>query len=751
MRIASIGGGPAGLTFALLMKKAFPWVDVDVYEKGRADDTSGWGVVFSRETLDTLQAADPGTFAALEARFTWWDDLETRRGDEVSTSTGHGFCGLSRAELLSVLRERCRGLGVALHFDAALPASPLPSADLVVGCDGVQSALRETYRDAFRPTVDWRRCKFLWLATTKPLTAFTFLFRPTPHGLFQAHAYPYTRTPHEPSGTRSTFIVECREEVWRAAGLDAMDVPTSVAFLERLFAAELEGHRLCAGPSTWRSFPTLRCETWVKGNLVLLGDAAHTAHFTIGSGTKLAMEDGMALVASFREVGLDVPRALARYEERRRPEVARLQRAAQTSLEWFENAQRYLAQPMEQFTFNLLTRSHRLTWAALRTRDPRLVKTADLAFAQRHGTRLRADGTAPPPLFAPFRARGLTLDNRIVVSPMCQYSATDGVPGDWHLVHLGSRAVGGAGLVLTEMTDVAPDGRITHGCAGLWSDEQAVAWKRIVDFIHAQSSAKVGVQLAHAGRKGSCRRPWEGDGPLAEAEGGWTTLGASAIPWAPGWPAPKEMTSQDFALVTEAFVQATRRAAACGFDVLELHMAHGYLLSSFLSPLTNRRADAYGDGARGRRRFPLEVFEAVRAAWPAERPLFVRVSASDWLPQGQTLEETVALAAELAAMGCDVVDVSSAGNLPESQPEYGRMYQVPFAEAVKYGAGLPVMAVGGLRGADHANTVLGAGRADLCALAREHLVDPALVLRHARDEGVRLATWPRPYLPAAPP
>lgn len=750
MRVISIGGGPAGLFFALLLKRSFPAVTIDVFEKNRSDDTFGWGVVFSKETLGNLRDADPETLAAMEARFVWWDDIETHLGERTTVSTGHGFCGLSRRDLLLILHERCRSLGVGLHFEAELPAAPLPEADLVLACDGVNSAVREAYRDAFQPTLDWRQCKFIWLGTTQPLDAFTFHFKQTLHGLFQAHAYPFAHEPMAPSGARSTFIVECREEAWRAAGLDAMDEAQSVDFLERLFAKELGGHHLCAHRSLWRTFPTVRCERWVKDNLVILGDAAHTAHYSIGSGTKLAMEDAIALVAALRDAELAVPKALELYEKRRRPEVARVQRAAQTSLEWFENAPRYLGQPPEQFTFNLMTRSRRITWANLRTRDAKLVRAADDSFARRHGSRLKPDGSPPPPLFAPLRLRGLELANRVVVSPMCQYSATVGVPNDWHLVHLGARAVGGAALVMTEMTDVSPEGRITYGCAGLWNEAQAAAWKHIVDFVHTRSPAKVGVQLAHAGRKASCQLPWEGDGPLGPLEGPWPTLGPSAIPFAPHWPAPREMTTEDFAAVRGDFVEAARRADRCGFDVLELHMAHGYLLSSFLSPLSNRRTDVYGGSAEKRRRFPLEVFEVVRAVWPSDKPMFVRVSATDWLPEGQTVAETVALARELRAMGCDVVDVSTGGNVAESKPEYGRMFQVPFAEAVKYGAGVKVMAVGGILGADHANTVIGAGRADLCALAREHLADPSLVYRHAREEGVPLPEWPKQYQQVAP-
>ena len=751
MRIVSIGGGPAGLYFSLLMKKSFPHVDIEVFEKNQADDTFGWGVVFSKETLGNFREADPESLAAIESRFAYWDDIETTLRGVTTVSTGHGFCGLARKELLHLLQRRCQELGVKLTFGQELPVDPLPDADLIIGCDGVHSPLRARYADDFKPHLDWRKCKFTWLGTTKPLRAFTFHFKETPHGLFQVHAYPFTKEPMQPSGARSTFIVECREEVWKKAGLDTMSEAQSVAFLEALFKDELDGHPLCPNKSIWRTFPTISCERWRRGNLVLMGDAVHTAHFSIGSGTKLAMEDAIALHAALKVHGLDVERSLEAYETARKPETIRVQRAAQTSLEWFENAARYVNQPPAQFTFNLMTRSKRITWDNLRTRDPALVRATDAQFADAQGTKRNDDGSAPPPLFAPLKLREVTLDNRIVVSPMCQYSAKDGVPDDWHLVHLGSRAVGGAGLVISEMTDVSPEGRITHGCAGIWNDTQAGAWKRVVDFVKAHSTSAIGMQLAHAGRKASWGLPWEGDQPLKADQSPWQTLGPSAIAYKPGAHTPKEMDGADLARIKQCFVDAALRAERCGFDFIELHMAHGYLLSSFLSPLSNRRTDDYGGTLEKRMRFPLEVFEAVRNAWPAARPMGVRVSATDWLgPTGQTLEDTVELAKRLEALGCDVIDVSTAGNVPESKPEYGRMYQVPFAEAVKAATGLKVMAVGAIQGADHANTILAAGRADLCALAREHLSDPALTHRHAQAERVTSTSWPRPYLAVRP-
>jgi anthraniloyl-CoA monooxygenase len=750
MKVACVGGGPAGLYFAILMKRAFPDAEIDVWERNRADDTFGWGVVFSDETLDNFQRADPESFAAIAASFAYWTDIETYYADTCVRSTGHGFCGLSRVRFLQIFHERCRELGVRLHFQSEVrDEAEVRDADLVLASDGINSFLRAKHADVFRPRIHQGKARFTWLGTTKPLAAFTFVFRESEHGLFQVHAYPFQRG----AQPLSTWIVECHEDVWRRAGLDRASEEETVAFCEALFADHLDGHPLLANRSIWRSFPTIACERWHHGNLCLVGDAAHTAHFSIGSGTKLALEDAIALCDAFRELGTrDVPRALVAYEEARRVDVAKLQKAALTSREWFENSERYVGQHPLRFTFNLLTRSKRITYDNLRVRDPELVLRVTEWFAEEEGVPRDSGGAYPPPLFAPFRLRGLELANRVVVSPMCQYSATDGEVGEWHLVHLGSRAVGGAGLVFTEMTDVSAEGRITHGCAGMYADAHVAAWKRIVDFVHENTDAKIGMQLAHAGRKGSCNLPWEGDDPLRDARA-WCTLGPSAVPFDAGWPAPKEMDRADMETVRDDFVAAARRAEQAGFDALELHLAHGYLLSSFLSPLSNRRGDAYGGTLANRMRFPLEVFDAVRAAWPADKPLAVRVSATDWLEErgeGQTIEDTLALARALQARGCDLVDVSSAGNVPESQPVFGRMYQVPFAERIKLEVGIPVMAVGAILGADHVNTILAAGRADLCALARPHLVNPYIVLAAAVEYGVHDVRWPKQYLPAKP-
>ena len=740
MKITCIGGGPAGLYFSILAKKADPGLEIDVYEQNRPDDTFGWGVVFSDETLDNFRVADPESYQRIRDNFAYWSDIDTWYGGQWTTSTGHGFCGMSRMRLLQIMHERCRELGVRLHFQQQVELSAAAGSDLVVACDGVNSRIREQNAAHFRPSIELGKCKFAWFGTDLEMKAFTFVFLESEWGLFVVHAYPF-----QPG--RGTWIVECHEDTWRKAGLDKLDEEQSARFCEQLFADQLKGSKLLVNRSVWRTFPTVRCEQWHHGNLVLVGDAVHTAHFSIGSGTKLAMEDAIALADAVRKHGRDVPKALQAYQDARRVDVLKIQRAAQTSREWFEQCARYMGQAPYQLTFNLMTRSRRITWENLRLRDPKVVAEADAEFAAAAGVQPR-DGKVPPPAFLPFQLRSLRLPNRIVVSPMCQYSAVDGTPSDWHLVHLGSRAVGGAGLVITEMTNVSPEGRITPGCAGLWNEAHVAAWRRITDFVHQHSRSAVGVQIAHAGRKGSVSHPWNGrDLPLTQ--GAWQTLGPSAVPFEKDWPAPKAMDRTDMDRVRDQFVHSTGLAHRAGFDLVELHLAHGYLLSSFLSPLSNVRTDAYGGSLENRARFPLEVVRAVRAAWPADKPLAVRISATDWLgSRGFTPEDAVQLSHWLREAGVDLVDVSTAGNVVESRPDYGRMYQVPFAEQIRFATGMPVMAVGAILSVDHANTVVGAGRADLCAIARAHLADPYLTLHAAQQYGVEDVHWPGQYLAA---
>lgn len=740
MRIACIGGGPAGLFFALLMKQQDPRHQVAVYERNRLEDTFGFGVVFSDATEEALASADASTIAAMGALCHRWDDIEIHYRGQVLTSGGHGFSGVSRRALLQLLADRCRGAGVELHFEHEVDDPAALAADLVFAADGVNSAVRERYREHFRPTIDTRPNRFVWLGTSRPFPAFTFWFKPTEHGLWRVHAYQY-----EPQ--RSTFIVEAREDTWRAAGLEQATEAETLAFCERLFATELEGHRLVSNRSVWRQFPTIRNASWRHGNVVLAGDAAHTAHFSVGSGTKLAMEDAIALAAALREHA-SVPDALAAYETARRPAVESLQRAAQASLQWFEDTERYMQLDPIQFAFTLLTRSLRVTHENLAVRDPAFVARVDAWFAStapapRTGSPPAAPRRAPPPMFVPYRLRDMELPNRVAVSPMCQYSATDGFPDDWHLVHLGSRAMGGAGLVIAEMTDVSAEGRISPGCTGLYREEHVPAWKRIVDFVHAQSPARIGIQLGHAGRKAATRRSWEGDNePLPE--GAWPILAPSPIPYYPHSAVPREMSRADMDRVKAEYVRATGFADAAGFDLLEVHMAHGYLLASFLSPLTNHRTDAYGGTLEARMRFPLEVFDAVRAAWPDAKPMSVRISAVDWLPGGMQPEDAVEVARLLRAHGCDIIDVSAGQTVPDQRPVYGRLFQTPFAERIRHEVGIATMAVGNISSYADVNTILAAGRADLCLLARAHLWDPYWTHHAAHALGHALP-WPPPY------
>ena len=740
MNIVSIGGGPAGLFFAILMKRLDPAHRLTVMERNGRDDTFGWGVVFSDETLGNIAEADPETYAQITERFAHWDAIDIHYRGEIVTSRGHGFSGLSRQVLLDILQRRAESLGVELICNREVDTlAAFADADLVLAADGVNSRIRELHADQFVPELDWRPNKFIWLGTTRHFDAFTFLFKQSVHGLWRAHAYRF-------DDRHSTFIVETTEATWRNAGLYRADEDETVGFCERLFADELAGHKLLKNKAVWRSFPTVRNARWSHRNIVLIGDAAHTAHFSIGSGTKLALEDAIALSQAVCRHG-DLTQALSAYEAERRPVVESTQRAAQTSLQWFEETERYFGrlEPL-QFAVSLLTRSLRITHENLRLRDPAFIARVDRWFAgaaaNQSGVNVPAD-PPPPPMFTPFRLRDMVLANRIVVSPMCQYSAADGMPEDWHLVHLGSRAIGGAALVMTEMTDVSREGRITPGCAGMYKPEHAATWRRIVDFIHVSSPAKIGVQLAHAGRKGSTRLMWEGiDEPL-EA-GNWPLISASPIPYLPHSQVPRAMDRRDMDQVRDDFVHAARLAEFAGFDLIELHFAHGYLLSSFISPLTNTRDDLYGGSLANRLRYPLEVFAAVRATWPGNKPISVRISATDWVPGGFNGDDAVFLARALKIAGCDIVDVSAGQTTPEAQPAYGRLFQTPFADRVRHEADIPTITVGNISTFADVNSILVSGRADLCALARAHLFDPYWTRHAAGAQNYQLA-WPDQY------
>ncbi len=752
MRIVCLGGGPAGLYFSILMKQANPSHQITLYERNKPDDTFGWGVVFSDATLDVFAAADPLSHAEIARGMRHWDDCAIHFKGRRIVSGGHGYCGIGRHRLLDILQRRARDLGVRLIFEADVDvgdesAPPeLADADLIVAADGVNSQTRGRYAEQFKPDIELRKCRYIWLGSRLKLDAFTFITEPSEWGWFQVHAYPF-------DADTSTFIVECREETWRSAGLDKLDPAGSVAFCEKLFARHLQGSPLLCNAqhqrgSAWLNFNRVSCEKWHYRNVVLLGDAAHTAHFSIGSGTKLAMEDAIALSRTLnadpgRKAG-NLERALQRYQTERSREVLRLQSAARNRMEWFENLARYTHLEPEQFAYSLLTGSQRLGHENLRLRDPAYIDGVETWLAAQ-SCAVKHAGQHLPPMFTPFRLRGLTLKNRVVVSPMAMYSCRDGLPGDFHLVHLGSRALGGAGLVMTEMTAISPQARITPGCAGIWDARQMAAWQRIVDFVHQTPDARIGLQLGHAGPKGSTQLGWQQmDEPLDS--GNWPLLAASAIAYGPHNQTPRAMTREDMDEVRDAFVAATRRAARAGFDLLELHCAHGYLLSSFISPLTNRRGDEYGGSLENRLRYPLEVCRAMRIEWPAERPLAVRISAHDWAPGGTTADDAVAIARMFRAAGADLIDVSSGQTTRAAQPVYGRMYQTPFADRIRNEVRMATMAVGNIHEADHVNTIIAAGRADLCAIGRPHLADPAWTLHAAAQQGYRDIAWPPQYL-----
>ncbi|MBL8602235.1 MAG: bifunctional salicylyl-CoA 5-hydroxylase/oxidoreductase [Myxococcales bacterium] len=741
-----MGGGPAGLFYAICHKLRAPGDTVVVFERNRRDDTFGFGVVFSDATLDGLRPVDPPTFDAVAKALHHWDaiDVTVDRGPTI-TSHGHGFAGVSRRTLLQLLAARASALGVTLRYHEEAPDVDALSAayDLVVASDGVSSRVRQHYAAHFEPSIDLRPNRFTWLGTTCPFEAFTFYFDHNDAGLWRVHAYQY-----EPG--QSTFIVETTQETYARSGLAEDDDAATLRYCEALFEHRLKGHRLLANRSIWRRFPIVKNARWYHKNVVIVGDAAHTAHFSIGSGTKLAMEDAVALadaVASHPQLA----DALAAYDRLRRPAVDSTQRAAETSLRWFEETERYINDPPVQFGFSLLTRSLRITHADLKKRDPAYVAAidawcAETAEAQTGRRAASTRNAAPPPMFTPYTLRSMTLANRVVMSPMCQYKAVDGVPGAWHLVHYGSRALGGPGLIMTEMTDVSPEARITPGCTGLWNDAQRDAWASLVDFVHRESPARIGVQLSHAGRKGATCVPWEGgyDTPLDAAAQPWGLVAPSALAWGPESAVPRAMTRDDMVAVCEDFVKATARAAEAGFDHLELHAAHGYLLASFLSPLTNRRDDAWGGSLENRLRFPLEVFAAMRRAWPAERPMAVRISAEDWVDGGITAADAVRIARAFADAGCDLIDVSAGQTTPDARPRYGRLFQTPFSDQIRREARIATMAVGAITSASDINTIIAAGRADLCALGRAHLFDPYYTLHAAREQDEPMP-WPSPY------
>ena len=753
MKIVCVGGGPAGLYFASLMKQQDPTHDITVVERNKPYDTFGWGVVFSDLTLENMRRCDPVTAASIEQAFVHWDDIELDFKGRTIRSGGHGFIGIGRKRLLNILQSRCEALGVTLRFEQDVDSdADFPDADLIIASDGINSKIRTKYADVFKPDIVTRPNRFIWLGTKRLWDAFNFTFEKTEHGWFQAHIYKF-------DAETSTFIVETPEHVWKAHRLDTASADESVAFCEKLFARSLAGHTLMTNArhlrgSAWLNFQRIRCEHWHhfngRSHVVLMGDAVHTAHFAIGSGTKLAIEDAIELAKQFARVGRNVdaiPEVLAEYQAVRAIDVLRLQNAAWNAMEWFENVgERYAdSLPPEQFMYSLLTRSQRISHENLRLRDRAWLEGFERWFAELAGLTMAGDVPAPPPMFTPYTVRSITLKNRVIVSPMAQYSAVDGVPGDFHLVHLGARALGGAALVMAEMTCVSPEGRITPACPGLWTEGQRDAWARIANWIHTSSDAKFGIQLGHSGAKGSTKVMWEGiDQPLPHDN--WPIIAASSQQYLPGISQhSRAMTRDDMDAVTAQFVRSTQWAADAGVDWLELHCAHGYLLSSFISPLTNSRGDEYGGTLENRVRYPLKVFTAMRAVWPAHLPMSVRISAHDWVPGGITPDDAIDIARAFKAAGADMIDCSSGQVSRQEKPVYGRMFQTPFADRIRNEGGIATIAVGAISEADHVNSIIAAGRADLCAVARPHLANPAWALTEAARIGYTPIIWPKQY------
>ncbi|MBB4244132.1 bifunctional salicylyl-CoA 5-hydroxylase/oxidoreductase [Rhizobium tropici] len=752
MRIVCIGGGPAGLYFALLMKKLHPEHSIRVVERNRPYDTFGWGVVFSDATMVSMREWDPESAAEIEDAFNHWDDIEVLFKGTRQRTSGHGFVGIGRKKLLNILQRRCEALGVELIFETDVNSDlDYPDADLVIGSDGLNSRIRNHYPEVFQPDMITRPNRYIWLGTNKLFDAFTFDFRRTDHGWFQAHIYKF-------DDKTSTFIVETTEEAYLAHGLDKMDQDGSIAFCENLFSEVLEGTSLITNArhirgSAWLNFNRLICGKWshFNGNshVVLMGDAAHTAHFAIGSGTKLAIDDAIELTRQLQIHGHEkdkIPAVLETYEEIRRVDVARIQNAARNAMEWFEVVGRRYADTLDppQFMYSMLTRSQRISHENLRLRDKTWLEGYERWFAEKSGLAVGNDRCLPP-MFTPYRLRDVQLINRIVMSPMAMYSAEDGVMNDFHIVHLGSRALGGAGLIFAEMTCVTPDARITPGCLGLWNEEQVAQWKRLVDFVHTNSAAKVGIQLGHAGRKGATKLAWEGiDQPLPEGE--WPLISASSVPYLKNSQVPRTMDRADMDRVKADFIRSTELAVETGADWLELHCAHGYLLSSFLSPLTNLRDDDYGGSHENRARYPLEIFRAMRAIWPADKPISIRLSCHDWTDGGNTPEDAAIFARMFKEAGADLIDCSSGQVSKQEKPVYGRLFQTPFSDKIRNEIGIPTIAVGAISEADHANSIIAAGRADLCAIARPHLADPAWSLHEAAKIGLTSIPWPKQYL-----
>jgi anthraniloyl-CoA monooxygenase len=729
MKVVCVGADPAALYLGILLKRQDPSHSVSfLLESGRRTTWLPSSLVCN-PLKRRLKLADPEVAAAANVEVATFDRVELDTGDRRFETRGLAYASVRTAGLTEALKAIAIGLGCEfLQCDADAIFPRLESADLVVGADGDGSRVwRPTGSNATQHDVGTN----LHFGCESPSSrdSLRYSFRETPSGFFHAVTWPHAGG--------STTIIEAPAEAIHVAGLLNADADAIFAWCRDLFAEELDG----ASPAstTWERSVTVRNPNWRHGKFVPLGQAAYTTHFSVGLDIRSGLDDAQAL-AALLATHASVDDALTAFDAARRPKAESLQRAASASQGWFEHAGEHMGLPFEQFVFSLLTASMRITYARIEKAAPELVRSVDALIAP------ASDGSnrPPPPMFAPITLRGVTIPNRVVVSPMCMYSAKDGTVNDWHVVHLGSRAVGGAGLVISEMTDVLPEGRISLHCAGMYAPEHVDAWRRVTDFIHAHSPAKVAVQLAHAGRKGSLTRSWEGHRSLGEAAN-WEILAASAIPFADGRQTPRAMNRADMDKVRDAFARAAEMSDAAGFDMIELHFAHGYLISSFISPAANKRTDEYGGSLENRMRFPLEVFNAVRAAWPQHKPISTRISSVDWVDGGTTVDDAIEIARMLHEAGNDILAVSSGGVVSAQPAVGGRVYQASLSDRIRNALGIPTMTVGGIVSHGDINTIIAAGRADMCALGRGSLENAYFVRHAARDQNFTGLHWPSQY------
>lgn len=735
MKISVIGGGPGGLYFSILLKKAIPTCEIDIYERNKPDDSFGFGVVFSDETLSEFLMRDPKSYDLIRSKFAYWDALDVARDGEIVRISGNGFCGCSRKTLLQLLQQRCTEEGINFHFEHNVDdLSQFKNSDVIVACDGIGSQIRTQFATDFGTKIDLKKNRFVWMGSTKPLDAFTYFFRNTPYGMIVAHAYQYEKG-------MSTWIFECSDATWKNAGFEVENEQGTIQKISHLFKEELEGHGLISNKSYWRRFPAITNEKWHKDNIVLLGDAKATAHYSIGSGTKLAMECAIGLADALIEFPNNIPQAFDKYEKTRRNRVEMIQYAANVSLDWFENMDRNAQHDFQQFAFGCMTRSKKVTFENLAIRDTSFPEKVLAEF----NTKLGISDLKTPAAFSTFSLRKMKLENRIVMAPMGQYSAENGLVNNWHLVHYGARATGGVGLILTEMTAISKSGRITLGCAGIWSKEQVVEWLKITDFIHRNSASKIGIQLGHSGRKGAVNVPKIGNNIPLEKES-WDLISASPIPFSSKNAVPKEMNLDDMNQIVSEFVQATKNADEANFDMIELQAHHGFLLASFLSPLTNIRKDEFGGSIENRLKFPLRVFTEMRMAFNQDKPMSVRISASDWAENGISEEDVLQIATAFKTAGADIINVSTANTVENQKPLVGRMWQTPFSDAIRNSVHIPTITTGYIQDIDQINTILLNGRADLVALGRPLLLDANFVRTAQAYEQFKATDIPNQYL-----